>query len=67
MRQGVSSGPDWRLYEGIAVALADSGRVGVVQSVGFDGVAFVALGSEDLDKRLHMPDNPQVIQTVSQR
>lgn len=49
------------------MALADSGRVGVVRSIGSDGVASVALGHEDPEKRLQLPDNPQVIQTVSHR
>ncbi|BDA45194.1 Transcription elongation factor SPT5 [Coccomyxa sp. Obi] len=61
---GVTTGPDWRLYEGIAVALADSGRVGVVRSISSDGVASVALGSEDPEKRLQLPDKPEVIQTA---
>lgn len=64
---GASAGPKWELYEGVAVQLADSGRVGVVRRISANGAATVALGSEDAEQRLHVPDGAEVIQTVSQR
>ena len=67
MGAGPTAGPGWEHYEGIAVQLADSGRMGVVRRISATGAATVALGSEDAQKRLQVPEAAEVIQTVSQR
>ncbi len=67
MFAGASAGPGWEHYDGIAVQLADSGRVGVVRRISADGAAAVALGSEDAEGRLQLPEAAEVVQTVRQR
>jgi hypothetical protein len=57
-------GPGWEVYEGVVVRLADSGRIGVVRRIAADGACFVALGQEDADKRVQLPADPELLETV---
>lgn len=46
------------------VELADSGRLGVVQRIAADGACTVAIGNADEDKRVQLPDAPEMVETV---
>lgn len=62
---GTSGGADWADWQGIAVRLRDSGRIGVVRAISADGAAAsVALGSEDAEGRLQLPASPEQAETV---
>lgn len=60
---GAPVGVSFSTFEGIAVKLKDSGRFGVVRSI--QGASCtVALGTEDPDKGVILPEQPETVTAV---
>ena len=60
---GAPVGVSFSTFEGIAVKLKDSGRFGVVRSIQ-GATCTVALGAEDPDKGVILPEQPETVTAV---